>query len=93
MFRISNQTVTAKKGCGHSLGPKSLSVCACILRVSLLGHRPCLLCYLFVCRLMDGVFKFQHLARGRSDVSEYHPPGDEENKYQEAGWRQVGAAE
>ena len=41
---------------------------------------------------MDGVFKFQHLARGRSDVRVYHSPGEEENKYQEAGWRQVEAS-
>lgn len=37
--------------------------------MSLLGHRPCLRHYTFVCRLMDGVFKLQHLARGRSSVS------------------------
>lgn len=36
-------------------------------------------------------FKFQHLARGRSDVSEYHSPEEGGNKYQEAGWRQVVA--
>lgn len=100
VFRTSNLTVTAcsrnicwfkNEGWEHGLGPESLPMWACILGTSLLGHRPCLLCYSFVCGLMDGVFKFQHLARGRSDVSEYHSPGEEENKYQEAGWRQVEA--
>lgn len=46
--------------------------------MALLGHRPCLLCNLFVCELMDGLFKFQQLARGRRNVREYPSPGEEE---------------
>ncbi len=48
---------------------------------------------LLVCLQADGwhVFKSQHLVRERSDVSGYHSPGEGKNKYQEVGWRQVGA--
>lgn len=44
--------------------------------MSLLGLLPLsAMLSLCVCSLMDGVFKFQHLAGGRSDVSENHSPG------------------
>lgn len=36
---------------------------------------------------MNGVFKFQHLARACSDVGENHSPEGEENKCQEGGRR------
>lgn len=54
----------------------------------MLGHRPHFRCYSYVCWVMNEVFKFQHLARWWNNVGEYYSPGEEENKYQEAGWRQ-----
>lgn len=63
----------------HHLNYSRLLDCVCV----------CASVFLCVCRLMDGVFKFQHLARGRSDVSEYHSL-EEEEKQIPGGWVETG---